>query len=153
ADELVDDHLGTVHEIAELRFPQDETFGVIAGEAIFKAEAGRFGERGIVNFAKGLRRGKMRKREILLFILRINQNGVALVEGAALRILAGEADGIAFEDERAVGKKLREPVIHRAFAVAHFRALIEKLHDFGMDVKAFGSTHKPVSNSRDALGG
>ena len=55
ADELVDDDLGAVHEIAELRFPQDEAFGIVAGEAVLKAEAGRFGERGIVNFAEGLR--------------------------------------------------------------------------------------------------
>jgi hypothetical protein len=37
ADELVDDGLGNVDEIAELSFPEDERFGVVAAVAVFEA--------------------------------------------------------------------------------------------------------------------
>src|SRR5260221_613942 len=42
ADELVDDHLRAVHKVAELRFPQNQSFGIVAAEAVFKPEAARF---------------------------------------------------------------------------------------------------------------
>ncbi len=45
ADEMNDDDLRAVGEISELRLPQNQRFGVIAAEAIFKAQAARFGER------------------------------------------------------------------------------------------------------------
>ena len=59
ADELVDDHLGAVGKVAKLRFPEHQGFRVVAAETIFEAEAACFGERGIVNFAKGLIGRKM----------------------------------------------------------------------------------------------
>src|SRR5215813_12568673 len=39
ADELVDDHLRAVHEISELRLPQNQRFGVVAAEAVLKTKA------------------------------------------------------------------------------------------------------------------
>ena len=48
-DELVDDDLRAVGEITELRFPQNERFGIIAAESVFKAQNGRLGKRRIVN--------------------------------------------------------------------------------------------------------
>src|ERR1022692_4693798 len=41
-DELVDDGLRYVHEIAELGFPKDEGFGIVAAVAVFEAEHTRF---------------------------------------------------------------------------------------------------------------
>src|SRR5208283_5921463 len=64
AKELVGDHLRAVDEIAELRFPENERLGIVAREAIFKAHAAGFGERGVVNFAKSLIWRKMCEREI-----------------------------------------------------------------------------------------
>src|SRR6202000_2441735 len=96
AQELVDDDLRAVDEVAELRFPQNESFGIVAAETVFKAEASGFGERRIVNFAERLFAREMRQREVIVFGFAVDQDGVALVEGAALRILAGEADRRAF---------------------------------------------------------
>src|SRR5713101_3420351 len=42
ADELIDDDLRAVHEITELRFPQDEGFGIVAAETVLEAEAAGF---------------------------------------------------------------------------------------------------------------
>ncbi len=54
ADELVDDDLRAVDEVAELGFPEHEAFGIVARKAVFEAEASGFRERRIVDFAEGL---------------------------------------------------------------------------------------------------
>src|SRR5277367_7136790 len=36
-NELIDDRLRTVNEVAELRLPEDEGFGIVAGVAVFVA--------------------------------------------------------------------------------------------------------------------
>ena len=37
-DELIDDHLGGVDEVAELRLPEDEAVGAIEAVAVFEAQ-------------------------------------------------------------------------------------------------------------------
>src|SRR5580765_3684323 len=53
-DELVNDGLRDVDEVAELGFPEDERFGIVAAVSVFEAENPGFGERGVVDFATGL---------------------------------------------------------------------------------------------------
>ena len=43
-----------VDEVAELGFPENERFGIVAAVAVFEAEDSGFGERGVVDFAAGL---------------------------------------------------------------------------------------------------
>src|SRR5205823_6625835 len=107
--------LGAVGKVAELRFPEHQGFRVVAAETIFEAEAACFGERGIVNFAKGLIGRKMTEWKVVFLCFGINQNGVALIERTALRVLAGEPDRRAFEKQGAKGQRLGETVIDRAF--------------------------------------
>ena len=38
ADELIDDDLRAVGEVAELRFPQNQRFGIVAAEAVLESE-------------------------------------------------------------------------------------------------------------------
>src|SRR5271157_1214847 len=44
ADELVNDGLRNVDEVAELGFPENERFGIVAAVAVFEAEDSGFGE-------------------------------------------------------------------------------------------------------------
>src|SRR6201995_591487 len=57
AQKLIDD------DFAELRFPQNKSFGIVAAEAVFEAEACGLGERRVMDFAKRLLARKMRKRQ------------------------------------------------------------------------------------------
>src|SRR6202158_2529725 len=45
ADELVDDSLRNVDEVAELSFPEAQRLGIVAAVAVFEAEDSSFGER------------------------------------------------------------------------------------------------------------
>src|SRR5712672_595098 len=89
ADELVDDDLRAVGEIAELGFPQNERFGIVATEAVFESEAARFRERRVVNFAERLLLGEMRERKVIVLGDGVHKYGMTLIEGAALRVLTG----------------------------------------------------------------
>jgi len=44
-DELVNHNLRAIREVAELRFPKDKRFGIVAAESVFEAEHGGFGKR------------------------------------------------------------------------------------------------------------
>jgi len=81
-----------------------------------------------------------------------HQNRVALVESAALCILAREADGIAFQNQRTVSEQFGEPVINGAFAVAHFGTLLQKLHDFRVNVEPGRRAHKAIGDFRQVSG-
>src|SRR5579885_3120491 len=124
ADELINDDLRAVCEIAELGLPEHKGFGIVAAEAVLEAEAAGLGEGRIVNFAESLIAREVGKCEVVVLGLRVNEHGVALIESAALGVLSGEANGRAFQNERTESEQLRKTVIHRARAGAHFGALL-----------------------------
>ena len=137
-EELVDDDLGAVGEVAELGLPEDEGLGVVAGEAVLEAKAGGLGEKGVVDGPAGLVGAEVPERGEAGFGLDVDEDGVAMVEGAALGVLAGEANGGTGFEERGVGEELGHAVVDGLVAGAHLYALLEELGDFGMDVEAFG---------------
>ena len=55
-DELVDDHLGAVGEVAELGLPHDQHVGLVERVAVVEAEHGRLGEQAVVDAELGLAR-------------------------------------------------------------------------------------------------
>src|SRR6266852_4023864 len=149
ADELVDDDLRAVGKIAELRFPQNERFGIVAAETVFETEAAGLGKRRVVNLAESLLLGKMREREVVVLRLSVDQNRVALAERAALRILPRETHGIALEKYGAERQHFGEAVINSTLAMPHFRALLEKLRDFRMEVKSLRQANEGVGDFRE----
>ena len=100
-EELVDDHLGAVHEVAELRLPQHERVGRLDAVAVLEAHAGLLGERAVVELERGVRVAQVLERAVALARLRVVEHRVALAERAALRVLAGEAHRHAERQQRA----------------------------------------------------
>ena len=92
-DKLVDHDLRAVGEIAELRFPHHQRLGVGEGVAIFEAKHAIFGERRVEHLEAAVLGG--RERHVFVFVGLIHPDGVALREGAAPRILPGQAHAIA----------------------------------------------------------
>src|ERR1035437_2940160 len=83
ADELVDDGLRDVDEVAELGFPEDERFGIVAAVSVLEAENSGYGEGGVVDFAAGLIGRDVFEGDEFVFVLDIDEDGVALVESTA----------------------------------------------------------------------
>ena len=82
-DELVDDHLRAVREVAELRLPERERGRVGEAVAVLEAEHRGLGELAVVDLEARLRLGQVVERRVLLAGLLVDEHGVALAEGAA----------------------------------------------------------------------
>ena len=66
ADELVDDDLRAVHEVAELAFPDDERGRVGGRISVFEAEHGFFGKHRVGDLERRLALGDVLQRDVAL---------------------------------------------------------------------------------------
>src|SRR3954452_10064249 len=87
-DELVDDDLRRIDEVAELRLPQHERLGRLLRIAVLEAEARDLAQRRVVQLERGLRAGEVLDRRQRLAGLGVVEDQVALGERPALRVLA-----------------------------------------------------------------
>ncbi len=90
-DELVEHHLRAVGEIAELRLPQRQRVGLGQRIAVFEAEHGLFRQHRVDDLVARLLAAEMVERGVALLGLLVDQHRMALREGAALAVLAGQA--------------------------------------------------------------
>ena len=113
-DELVDDDLRAVGEIAELGLPHDEHVGLVEGIAVIEAEHGGLGEQAVVDAEFGLVLLQVVEGDVAFFGLGVDQDGVALAEGAAAAVLAAQANGRVFPEQRADCQGLGEGPVDAA---------------------------------------
>ena len=102
--ELVDDHLGAVGEIAELRFPEDERIRLGKAVAVLEAKNRHFRQHGVDDFVMGLFFRNVLQRRVLALVNLAVQHRVALRERAAFAVLPGKPDRIALLDQCAEGE-------------------------------------------------
>ena len=121
--ELVDDHLRAVREVAELRLPHHERAVLRHRVAELEAQHGGLREQRVVDLEADARRRDAGEGHVLLLRLRVVQHGVALREGAALRVLAREPHVDTLEQQRAPGERLGGGPVHVALALQKLRAL------------------------------
>ena len=117
-DELVDDHLRAVGEIAELRFPQHQRLRVGDRIAIFEAEHAEFGQRAVADLeAAGAR--SCASGMYFSPVCLVDPHRVALAEGAAAAVLARQADAVALREQAAEGQRLGGRPVEALAAVEH----------------------------------
>ncbi len=112
SDELIDDDLRAVDEVAELRFPEHERFRFCDAVSVLESDARVFGERAVVDFERRLRARRKcwsgiqtsRRRRIV-------KDGVAVAERSALGILTGEPNRRAFGEQRRERERLGRPPV------------------------------------------
>ena len=126
AQELVDDHLGVVGEVAELRLPQHERLGVVAAEAVLVAEDGGLRQRRVVDLAPRLVRREVRQRHVLPLVLDVDEDGVPLVEGAAFAVLPGQPHPVSRRQQRGERERFRHAVVEAVLSLHHRRPLLEQ---------------------------
>ena len=99
-------HLRAVGEIAELRFPQGQRVRLGERIAVFEAEHRLFRQHRIDDLEARLAVAEVVERRVAVLGLLVDQHRMALREGAALAVLAGEphADG-----RRAAASRRRAP--------------------------------------------
>jgi hypothetical protein len=99
-DVLVDDRLGAVREVAELRLPQGEGVGTLDGVAVLEGHRRILAEKRVVDVEAALVVAEVRQRQPFLAVRAVVEHGVALHERAAAGVLAGEAHVRALHEER-----------------------------------------------------
>ena len=122
ADELIDHALGGVCKVAELRFPHHERGWVLKRVAELEAEHGKLREGGVACVELGLGGVNVHQRlELVSEGLLVVHDAVAVGEGAAFDVLAGDADVIALEEKCAPSELLCKCPVD-ALATAFTRA-------------------------------
>ena len=113
-DELVDDHLRAVGEVAVLRLPDHERRGARDGVAVLEPEARVLGQRRVVDLEAGAGAGEVLERREQLARLDVVQHCVAVRERAALGVLARHPDVDAVAQQRREGQRLGGGPVDRA---------------------------------------
>ena len=149
-EELVDDDLGPVHEVAELGFPHHE--GAVLGHRVAELEAHdrRFGEQAVVDLEADPGRGHAVERHVLAVVAGVVEDGVPLAEGAAPRVLAREPHRHALEQQGPEGQRLGGGPVHLALALEQLGPLLHEGNELGVDLEAFGQRAQDLQHGRAA---
>ena len=151
-DELVDDDLRAVGEVAELRLPQDERLGRLGAVAVLEAEAGDLAQRRVVQLERGERAGQVLDRAERLAGLRVVEDEVAVRERAALDVLAGEADRRALGQQRGERERLGLGPVDAAVGAERVAPALELLDELGVDREAVGDREQLLVERPQAVG-
>src|SRR5918993_5813374 len=103
-DELIDDDLSGIDEVPELRFPQNQCLRCRDAVPVLEAERRQLRQRAIVELHGGQGTGKISDWRQRLPGIHVVEDEMTLAEGAALGVLAGEADRHTLSQERAESK-------------------------------------------------
>src|SRR5205085_2896838 len=138
-DELVDDDLGAVRKIAELRFPETEHVRVIERVAIIEPEHRGLREQAVINADTRLVGREMEQRHIRLAAFRVVNKRMAGAESATAAVLARESDRNAVEQKRAEGEGLGIMPFVGPTRLENLATPVEHVFlDLGNDLELFG---------------
>ena len=127
ADELVDDDLRAVGEVAELAFPDHQAVGVGGRVAVLEAEHRFLGQQRIDDAEARLSRLQVLERDVGGAGRLVVADGVAVEERAAAAVLAGQADLVAFLEQAGVGQRLGEAPVEQQLAGGHPAPVVDDL--------------------------
>src|SRR5438309_3233056 len=130
-EELVDDHLRAVDEVAELRLPEDQPARVGEAHAELEAEHGVLGQHAVDDAEGRLVAPDVVEWDVLVVGVDVVEDGVALAEGAAARVLPAHADRDALEQQRADGERLGAAPVDAAPLADHLRARLHETREIG----------------------
>ena len=154
-DELVDDHLRTVGEIAELRFPYRQRIRFGSGITVLEPQHRLFRQDGIDDDEVGLIRRDVLQRDVVALIelhaVLVMQHGMAMEERAAPAILAGQADRISFRHQTGIGEILGHAPVQRQFTFAHRSTVSNDFLDARMQLEVLRNGRQPFGQLLQTL--
>ena len=150
-DVLVDDHLSVVHEVAELRFPDDEISSALQRVSVFEADDRLFGQRRFENREESLDFCDVTKRDVKALPVGIGvlivPDVVAVKKAPASHVQAGQANIEPVCQQRRVGKILGETPIDRPIGIhGHGAPVLDHFPNAGVQRETRRYGRKPVHN-------
>ena len=125
-DELVEHDLRAVGEVAELRLPHDERVGLGQRVAVLEGEHRLLRQHRVDDLEAALVGRDVLERRVAALGLLVDQHGVALREGAALAVLAGQAHREALVEQRAEGQVLGHRPVDAGAGLHHLAAALQQ---------------------------
>ena len=152
-DELVDDDLRPVDEVAELRLPEDERVRRGDRVAVLEAESRVLGERRVVDLERGVRAARdAGSARTVSPVCGVVEDEVPVRERAALGVLAGEPDRDPLLEQRRERERLRLPPVDPALD-ERLATPLELRASFGLTVNPSGTRRSCSLSAREPLGG
>ena len=148
-NELIDDDLRAVGEIAVLRFPQHQRERIGHAVAEFETDDAVLAQRAVVDLEARLARSQMLQRRVDAAGFGVVIFGVALAEGAASGILAAQAHRRAFQNQAAERQSFGQSPVDERTAVAGFVPALDHSLQLGMQLEIGGKRGDAVENSAD----
>src|SRR5690606_10256274 len=131
-NELVEQDLRAIGEIAKLRLPQRQSPRIGKAVTILEAEHRFFRQHGIDDLIACLRGREDVQRNVAPLVALIVKHRMALAEGAALRILARKPDRVALEQDRPEGQRFGGRPVDALAGFDGVAAIVEKSLDGAM---------------------
>jgi hypothetical protein len=126
--------------------------GLRQGVAVLEAEHRLFRQHRVDDLEAGLVLGDVIQVRVALLVLLVDEHRVALGEGAALHVLAGEAHPVAFEQERAEGQGLGHGPVEPLAGVQHLLAVVEEALDRAVEMEALRHLGQRIADPLQGLG-
>ena len=118
-DELVDNNLRTVGEVAELRFPDGQRARLSRRVTVFECQNRFFRQYGVPHLKYALPVMHVLQRSVGRTVRLVMNYRVTVEEGAATSVFAGQTDWNAFIDQRGVRQVFRAAPIEQLLARRH----------------------------------
>ena len=150
-DELIDDDLGIVGEIAELGLPDYHHPGRRTGIAIFEAQHAFLRQQRVVDAERGGRLRQMFQRSPEFAGHLIMKRGMPMEECTAPDILATESDRITLLQQRRIRQRFGESPIHGCFPGRHGLAAFDDGRRPWMQGKAGRQAEKFISQCLNGI--
>ena len=145
--ELVDDHLRAIGEIAELRFPQHQRQRIGHAVAELETHHREFRQRTVVHLEARLTGRQVRQRHVHAVAFVIVILDVTLAERAASAVLSAQPHRRPFEHQAPERQHLRQrPVDPRFARLERLATLAQESRQFRMDVKILRKRRNPLDN-------
>src|SRR5439155_26187408 len=151
-DELVDDDLRAVDEVAELRLPQDERLRRRGRVAVLEADARVLRERRVVDLERRSCLVEMLHRRERGTRVQVVQDRVAVRERATLAVLTGDSDRNAVDEERGKRERLGLSPVDAAL-LERAAAALELLHQLRMRGEPVGNAQELLVQLTQLVGG
>ena len=149
-EELVDDHLGHVGEVAELGLPDHQRLRIRGAVAVFEAQGGHLAERRVDDLEATLLRRQVLEGHVAPPVLGVEQHGVAVGERSAPGVLAAEPHAVTLQEQRAQRQRFAHAPVDAVLG-HHLPSLGEQRRDLAVRVEALRQPGDGLGEPRHGL--
>ena len=153
ADELVDDRLSAVREVAELCLPDGESLGTLQRVSVVEGQHAVFAQRRVPHVEARLVFREESQGSELAAVVGVVQDGMALDEGRASHVLAGQSHAGALHEQGAKRQEFCEAPVDGLVAQRHLEAALAQLAQLRVGLEALGEARVRAADAAQLLGG